>query len=65
MGIATDGNLHFGNADTTFITSKPLLSNPVLPQFARVGDRIEGGLSVTNNTEKSGNFVSKESQTVR
>ncbi len=50
MVVATDGNLHFGNGETTFITTKPLLSNPVLPQFVRPGDRFEGGLSVTNNT---------------
>ncbi len=53
MAVATDGNLHFGNGETTFITTKPLLSNPVLPQFVRPGDRFEGGLSVTNTTGQS------------
>lgn len=56
MAVATDGNLHFGNADTTFMTTKPLMANPVLPQFSRVGDRFEAGLSVTNTTGQSGNL---------
>ncbi|MGJ3248451.1 MAG: alpha-2-macroglobulin family protein [Elainellaceae cyanobacterium] len=55
MAIATDGNLRFANStDTTFISTKPLVTNPILPQFARPGDRIEAGLSVTNNTGESG-----------
>ncbi len=57
MVVATDGNLHFGNGETTFITTKPLLTNPVLPQFVRPGDRFEGGLSVTNNTGQSANLA--------
>ncbi|MBD2603457.1 alpha-2-macroglobulin family protein [Scytonema hofmannii FACHB-248] len=53
MAVATDGNLRFGNGETTFITTKPLLTNPILPQFARPGDRILAGLSITNNTNSS------------
>jgi uncharacterized protein YfaS (alpha-2-macroglobulin family) len=53
MAIATDGNLHFGNSEATFLTTKPLITNAILPQFARPGDRILGGLSVTNNTGNS------------
>jgi alpha-2-macroglobulin len=56
MAVATDGNLRFGNRDATFITTKPLISNPVLPQFARPGDRFEAGLSVTNATRKTGDL---------
>ncbi|WP_009631786.1 alpha-2-macroglobulin family protein [Synechocystis sp. PCC 7509] len=59
MVVATDGNLNFGNGETTFITTKPLLTNPVLPQFVRPGDRFEGGLSVTNNTGQSANLAIK------
>ena len=54
MTVATDGNLHFGNGEATFITTQPLMSNPVLPQFARIGDKFEGGVAVTNNTGKKG-----------
>ncbi|MBD2383869.1 alpha-2-macroglobulin family protein [Cylindrospermum sp. FACHB-282] len=57
MAVATDGNLRFGNGETTFITTKPLLTNAILPQFARIGDRILAGLSVTNNTGTTGNLA--------
>ncbi|BAY08223.1 alpha-2-macroglobulin family protein [Calothrix sp. NIES-2098] len=56
MAVATDGNLRFGNGENTFITTKPLLTNAILPQFARPGDRIFAGLSVTNTTGNSGNL---------
>ncbi|MGK7874581.1 MAG: alpha-2-macroglobulin [Xenococcaceae cyanobacterium] len=56
MAVATDGDLHFGNGEGTFITTKPLLSNPVLPQFTRLGDRFLAGLSVTNTTGQTGNL---------
>jgi uncharacterized protein YfaS (alpha-2-macroglobulin family) len=54
MVVATDGNLRFGNGEETFITTKPLITNAILPQFARTGDRIFAGLSVTNTTENTG-----------
>jgi len=56
MVVATDGNLRFGNGDATFITTKPLITNAILPQFARTGDRIFAGLSVTNTTTNTGNL---------
>lgn len=56
MVVATDGNLRFGNGEATFITTKPLITNAILPQFARTGDRILGGLSVTNTTGNTGNL---------
>jgi hypothetical protein len=57
LAIATDGNLCFGQADSTFMTTKPLLANPILPPFARPGDRLEAGLAVTNNTGQAGNIA--------
>ncbi|MEL7505292.1 MAG: alpha-2-macroglobulin family protein, partial [Cyanobacteria bacterium J06554_6] len=54
MTVATDGNLHFGNAETTFVATQPLITAPILPQFARPGDRLLAGLSVTNTTEQRG-----------
>ena len=42
--------LTFGNADATFIANKPLVTNALLPQFARPGDQFQGGVSVTNST---------------
>ncbi|MBF2027055.1 MAG: alpha-2-macroglobulin family protein [Oscillatoriales cyanobacterium C42_A2020_001] len=56
MAVATDGNFNFGNADATFVTSKPVVSNPILPQFARPGDRFQAGVSVTNNTGAEGDL---------
>jgi hypothetical protein len=46
----------FGNADTTFRTTKPLVANPVMPQFVRPGDTFEGGLAVTNGTGAKGDL---------
>jgi hypothetical protein len=42
--------LTFGNADATFIANKPLVTNALLPQFARPGDEFQGGVTVTNST---------------
>jgi uncharacterized protein YfaS (alpha-2-macroglobulin family) len=54
MAVATDGDLRFGNGDATFITTKPLIASPLLPQFARSGDRFLAGASLTNNTGQAG-----------
>ncbi|KOP27168.1 hypothetical protein AMR41_07440 [Hapalosiphon sp. MRB220] len=56
MVVAADGNLRFGNGESTFVTTKPLLANSILPQFARPGDNFQAGLTVTNNTGKTGNL---------
>jgi alpha-2-macroglobulin len=65
MAVATDGNLRFGKGDATFLTSKPLVTNPVLPQFVRPGDRFEAGLSVTNNTGQVGDLAIQGQFTVK
>lgn len=57
MAIATDGDLHFGNGEATFITTQPLITAPVLPQFARPGDRLLAGLSVTNTSDQKGKLT--------
>jgi uncharacterized protein YfaS (alpha-2-macroglobulin family) len=54
MVVAASADGRFGNADATFRTTKPLVANPVMPQFVRPGDRFEGGLSVTNGTGATG-----------
>ncbi len=54
FGLSDD--MRFGNADQTFITSKPLSANPILPQFARPGDRFEGGVAVTDTRRKGGSI---------
>lgn len=57
LAIATDESLRFGNADATFITTKPLQTSAIIPQFARPGDKFQAGLSVTNSTNSQGNLA--------
>lgn len=57
MVVATDGNLRFGNHEATFLTTQPLITAPLLPQFARPGDRLWAGLSVTNTTDQQGTLT--------
>jgi len=54
VGTSIDGR--FGNGETTFRTTKPLVANPVVPQFARPGDRFDAGIAVTNGTGATGNL---------
>jgi len=53
-GPSRSTDFYSGNGEATFETTKPLLANPLLPQFVRPGDRFDAGLSVTNNTHASG-----------
>ena len=48
MAVAATTDGRFGNGENTFLTSKPLIVNPVVPQFARPGDRFNAGVAVTN-----------------
>ncbi len=50
VAMTADAVPRFGNADTTFIATKPLVTDPLLPQFARSGDRFDGGLLLLNGT---------------
>lgn len=59
LTVATSGDMRFGKGEATFITTQPLLSNPLLPQFARPGDRLAAGLSLTNATGKAGTLAVK------
>ncbi len=52
--VAATADGRFGNGETTFRTTKPLVANPAIPRFARPGDRFEGGVAVTNGTGASG-----------
>ncbi|MDP9111744.1 MAG: alpha-2-macroglobulin family protein, partial [Candidatus Eremiobacteraeota bacterium] len=56
MVVGTSADGRFGNADTTFRTTKPLVANPVVPQFARPGDRFDAGIAVTNGTGATGSL---------
>jgi uncharacterized protein YfaS (alpha-2-macroglobulin family) len=57
MAVAATTDGRFGNGETTFLTSKPLIVNPVIPQFARPGDRFEAGIAVTNAAGATGGTI--------
>ena len=57
MAVAATKDMRFGNGENTFIAKKPLMANPLLPQFARPGDRFSAGVAATNTTGASGNLV--------
>ncbi|MBV8067384.1 MAG: alpha-2-macroglobulin family protein, partial [Candidatus Eremiobacteraeota bacterium] len=55
MAVAIAQNRsQFTTADATFISNQPLMINPLVPQFARPGDRFDLGLSVGNQTGAPG-----------
>ncbi len=54
LAVAATADGRFGNGETTFRTTQPLIANPVMPQFARPGDAFDGGVAVTNGTGASG-----------
>ncbi|HEX3466878.1 MAG TPA: alpha-2-macroglobulin family protein, partial [Candidatus Elarobacter sp.] len=56
MVVASSADGRFGNAESTFTTTKPLVANPVIPQFARPGDQFDAGVEVTNGTGASGSL---------
>ena len=53
VALAQD-TAHFATADATFISTQPLIANPLLPQFARPGDRFDLGVSIANQTGAGG-----------
>lgn len=48
MAVAATTDGRFGKSESTFITNKALIANPVVPQFARVGDRFDAGVAIAN-----------------
>ncbi|MBV8148391.1 MAG: Ig-like domain-containing protein, partial [Candidatus Eremiobacteraeota bacterium] len=55
MAVAIGGDdAHFATSDATFLSNQPLITNPLLPQFARPGDRFDAGVSVANQTGAGG-----------
>lgn len=55
MAVAVgDDDAHFATADSTFVTTQPLILNPLLPQFARTGDTFDAGVSLANQTGAGG-----------
>jgi len=54
MAIAMTADARFGNGESSFIATKPLVTNALAPQFARPGDTFSLGVSVTNIGKQSG-----------
>lgn len=52
MAVAQTKSADFGYGESSFLVNKPLLMQPALPRFARIGDRFEGGVVLTNYTQK-------------
>lgn len=54
MAVAQSRDSRFGRGAADFKVRKPLLLLPALPRLIRTGDAFQGGVLVTNNTEKTG-----------
>lgn len=54
MATALSGRNEFGRAIDAVVVTQPLVLQPALPRFARVGDRFEAGVLVTNRTGQAG-----------
>ncbi|MFY9718280.1 MAG: alpha-2-macroglobulin family protein [Candidatus Cybelea sp.] len=55
MAVGLDDDAaHFVAGDRTFISTQPLIANPLLPQFARPGDHLDVGVSIANQTGAAG-----------
>jgi uncharacterized protein YfaS (alpha-2-macroglobulin family) len=54
MVVVATSDGRFGNGETTFVTTKPLLANPIVPQFVRPGDTFEAGVAITNPGKLTG-----------
>jgi uncharacterized protein YfaS (alpha-2-macroglobulin family) len=54
MAVAADKGYRFGSTDQRFTVSKPLQLHRVLPRFLTLGDSLQGGVVVHNETGKAG-----------
>ena len=57
MAVAQTKNSLFGRGEARLKVAKPVLLLPALPRFARVGDAFQGGVLVTNHSDKPGTAV--------
>ena len=57
MALALTADARFGNGEATFVATKPLVTNPILPQFVRPGDRFSAGVAVTDVAKASGTYA--------
>jgi len=52
MAVAVDAKGRGGAQEASFRVSKALLLKPIMPRFAKVGDRFEAGVMIHNNQAK-------------
>jgi uncharacterized protein YfaS (alpha-2-macroglobulin family) len=57
MAVAGTKESDFGYGEGSFAVNKPLLLQPSLPRFARVGDTFRSGVVVMNYTESEANVT--------
>lgn len=53
MSVVTAGAERFGHAESAFTVNKPLMVEPVVPRFARLGDEVLVKAVVHNTTKES------------
>jgi len=53
MAVAQTSDSRFGRTESAFKVSKPLLMQPSLPRFARIGDEFSAGVVLHNNSLES------------
>lgn len=51
MAVAIDDEVGTGTAESSFVVTKPVLLDPVMPRFAQRGDRFEAAAIVHNTTD--------------
>ncbi len=54
MAVAADRGHRFGSGDKRFTVSKPLQLHRVLPRFLTLGDTLDGGVVIHNETGAAG-----------
>jgi alpha-2-macroglobulin len=59
MAVAADKTYRFGSADKRFTVSKPLQLHSALPRFASLGDSVQAGVVVHNETKAAGTATVK------
>ncbi len=59
MAVAADRTYKFGAADKRFTVSKPLQLHSALPRFVSMGDTLQAGVVVHNETKTAGSATVK------
>lgn len=63
MATALTPEHAFGTGSTDVVVTQPLVLQPALPRFARLGDTFEAGVLVSNRTDEPGQAVVRASAT--